>query len=761
MYFTLFAIPLFTMWYTGTLSIVAFAGYIIYIDLMNNMGHCNFECVPNWLFHAFPLLKYFMYTPSFHSLHHTQFRTNYSLFMPIYDYIYGTMDKSSDSLYEKSLRRGEENPDVVHLTHPTTPDSVYHLRIAFASVAAFPYSSSNKWYHTMTRWPSMLISALLNHPVVVERNMLDQLRMQTWVVPRYSHQDEELNRSGALYVEKHPKMKIRLVDGSSLAVAIVLNSIPKGIDKVVLRGGTCKVAHAIVQALCRDGIQVVAVCKSEYEKLKSRMCLDSANNLVSSSNYSPTVWLVGNGLGEEEERKAAKGTLFIPFSQFPHPSWKTRKDCSYYSTPAMVIPKALENMDSCEIGVGGGQIKNMMRRRFFRSNNNNNKTYLLAIISLPIILCIALYFSIDNIGNLFRSNNITIPSSSSPNHDDHAIQALYLLRDQQFSLFNIWNNLSTSNSTTIPNLHNFTSALLHQIRLNKQLQQLLLSSSSSSSHPLPNADAAFLNTCSKVDAVSVGGLSNGIRNWISHLLRIVAQPCYVDEDHVKKLKSLGVSMGKLEPAWVEDIKEPKKRTVEDVKSKFSTNEDVLAIGDVFFADVEKDKDWVMQPGGPLAHTCKTLIEPSRYIMLTAQRFIQTFLADCIARVVERANSPVIYLSTDAAESETDLLQSLVVLNGKTIPLVKRPARNSAEKWDALLYRHGLEGDSQVGYASFFSAVEAMLDKTICAMSNVFIGSPGSTFTDDILRLRKDWRSASACDEYLCQSELPNFIAENE
>lgn len=70
-------------------------------------------------------------------------------------------------------------------------------------------------------------------------------------------------------------------------------------------------------------------------------------------------------------------------------------------------------------------------------------------------------------------------------------------------------------------------------------------------------------------------------------------------------------------------------------------------------------------------------------------------ADCINRVVERAKSPVIYLSTDAAESETGLLQSLVTFNGKTVPLVKRPARNSAEKWDALLYRHGLEENSQV------------------------------------------------------------------
>jgi hypothetical protein len=62
---------------------------------------------------------------------------------------------------------------------------------------------------------------------------------------------------------------------------------------------------------------------------------------------------------------------------------------------------------------------------------------------------------------------------------------------------------------------------------------------------------------------------------------------------------------------------------------------------------------------------------------------------------------------------------------------------------------------------FTLKVEAMLDKTICAMSSVFIGAPGSTFTEDILRLRKDWGSASLCDEYLCQGEEPNIIAENE
>lgn len=100
-------------------------------------------------------------------------------------------------------------------------------------------------------------------------------------------------------------------------------------------------------------------------------------------------------------------------------------------------------------------------------------------------------------------------------------------------------------------------------------------------------------------------------------------PCFMDEEHIKKLKNLGVSMGKLESAWNEDTKKPSRRTVSDIESKFSSNDDVVAVGDIFFASVEQE--WVNQPGGPIAHQCQTLIEPSRLIKLTAQRFIQTFL----------------------------------------------------------------------------------------------------------------------------------------
>ena len=122
----------------------------------------------------------------FHSLHHTQFRTNYSLFMPFYDFMYGTMDKSSDVLYEKSLTRPEESPDVVHLTHLTTPNSIYHIRLGFASVASKPYIS--KWYLRLM-WPLtssyMMLIWICSRTFVLERNHFNKLKSQTWVIPKY------------------------------------------------------------------------------------------------------------------------------------------------------------------------------------------------------------------------------------------------------------------------------------------------------------------------------------------------------------------------------------------------------------------------------------------------------------------------------------------------------------------------------------------------------------------------------------------------
>ncbi|KAK2650904.1 hypothetical protein Ddye_018393 [Dipteronia dyeriana] len=381
-YFSLFAIPVVTTLLMRNASIASFAYYPLFIDFMNNMGHCNFEFVPKWLFSTFPPLKYLMYTPSFHSLHHTQFRTNYSLFMPIYDYIYDTMDKSSDTLHEASLKRDEETPDVVHLTHLTSPESIYQLRIGFASVASKPLTSKS---YLWLMWPftcwSVFFTRFYGHSFVSERNTFQKLKLHTWVLPRYLvqyfywrredinslieeaileadktgvkvlslgllNQGEELNKHGEIYIERNPKLKIKVVDGSSLAAAIVVNSIPKGTTQVVVRGKLTKVACATASVLCKMGIQVSAVCKNDYEKLKHWLTEDYHNNLVLSSSYDHKIWLMGDEFKGEEQSKAAKGTIFIPFSQLP--PRKLRKDCFYRTTPAMLIPPSLENMHSCE-----------------------------------------------------------------------------------------------------------------------------------------------------------------------------------------------------------------------------------------------------------------------------------------------------------------------------------------------------------------------------------------------------------------------------
>ncbi|XP_061370525.1 very-long-chain aldehyde decarbonylase CER1-like isoform X1 [Gastrolobium bilobum] len=381
-YFALFAIPKLTLVFTKKASLTAMLGYLTYIDFMNNMGHCNFELVPKWLFIIFPPLKYLMYTPSFHSLHHTQFRTNYSLFMPFYDYIYGTMDKASDQLHDSALKREEETPDVLHLTHLTTPESIYHLRLGFAHLASKPYMS--KWYLRLM-WPvtawSMMLTWVYGRTFIVERNRFDKLKLQTWAIAKYSvqyylewqkgpinrmiedaildadrkgvkvlslglmNQGEELNMYGGLYVSKHPKLKVKVVDGSSLAVAVVLSSIPKGTTQVLLRGKLTKVAYAIAFSLCKKGVQVATMHEDDFVKLKKSF-KSSETNLIISKSYTQRTWLVGDGLTEEEQLKAPKGTLFIPYSQFPPK--KYRKDCSYHCTPAMLTPSSIENVHSCE-----------------------------------------------------------------------------------------------------------------------------------------------------------------------------------------------------------------------------------------------------------------------------------------------------------------------------------------------------------------------------------------------------------------------------
>ncbi|URD77924.1 WAX2 C-terminal domain [Musa troglodytarum] len=268
-YFLLFALPFFCLAYTRSACIIAAVGYLTYVDFMNYMGHCNFELVPLWMFEAFPLLKYLMYTPSYHSLHHTQFRTSCCLFMPFHDYIYGTVDMSTEKLYKNSLKGKEETPDVVDLTHLTTLQSIYHLRIGLSSLASKPFVPR---VHLLLAWPLSYAVLLLT-----------------------------CISASASTLERHRLKKLK----------------------------------------------VIAVPREEFVALKLCVATNVAAHLVLSDDYTPKVWLVGEGLTDQDQRKASSGTCFIPFSQFPVK--KAHEDCTYQMTPAMAVPRTLEIMHTCEV----------------------------------------------------------------------------------------------------------------------------------------------------------------------------------------------------------------------------------------------------------------------------------------------------------------------------------------------------------------------------------------------------------------------------
>lgn len=71
-----------------------------------------------------------------------------------------------------------------------------------------------------------------------------------------------MNGNGEVFIRRNPQLKLKLVDGSSLAAAVVLNSIPEGTTHVAIQGNLSKVSSSVAIALCRRGVQV---CKNRLE----------------------------------------------------------------------------------------------------------------------------------------------------------------------------------------------------------------------------------------------------------------------------------------------------------------------------------------------------------------------------------------------------------------------------------------------------------------------------------------------------------------
>lgn len=399
MYTAVFAIPLLAPWALGTGSIAMFYAYLLGFDFLNCIGHCNFEFFPQW-FMSIPGMKYLIYTPSFHSLHHSRVHTNFCLFMPIYDHLFGTVDKSSDVLYERAIT-GQAAPvtapDVVFMGHGTHLVSLFHLPFMLRSFSSRPFYP--KWW-LAPLWPfcalAMMFIRLLGQPFTHDKHRLRHLRLETWVTPAWAIQfffrsqhkfinrkieqailtandmgvkviglgalnkNEALNGGGALFVERNPDLNICVVHGNTLTAAAILQKIPSTIKEVFMTGSTSKLGRAIALYLSERKVRVIMYTKAKDRFMKiyneapesSRKYLIHATELSAGKDCKD--WVIGKFCSEKEQAVAPPSSTFHQF--VVPPLVESRKDCVYTELPAFSVPKDAKDFKTCEMTMARGDV---------------------------------------------------------------------------------------------------------------------------------------------------------------------------------------------------------------------------------------------------------------------------------------------------------------------------------------------------------------------------------------------------------------------
>ncbi|KAE8687153.1 Protein ECERIFERUM 3 [Hibiscus syriacus] len=386
-----------TMGYGSTSMIY---GYFAIFDFLRCLGHSNVEVVPHELFNKLPFLRYLLYTPTYHSLHHTQMGTNFCLFMPLFDAMGGTLNSNSWQMHKKISSDSGKNgrvPDFVFLAHVVDITSAMHVPFVFRSFSSVPFSTR---IFILPLWPFtflfMLVMWAWSKAFLLTFYNLRGYLHQTWVIPRFGFQyflpfameginkriedailradrigvkvislaalnkNEALNGGGTLFVEKHPNLKVRVVHGNTLTAAVILNEIPKDVEEVFLTGATSKLGRAIALHLCRRRVRVLMLTLSteRFQKIQREAPMDCQNYLVQVTKYQAAqnckTWIVGKWITPRQQNWAPSGTHFHQFVVPPILAF--RRDCTYGDLAAMRLPDDVEGLGSCEYTMERGVV---------------------------------------------------------------------------------------------------------------------------------------------------------------------------------------------------------------------------------------------------------------------------------------------------------------------------------------------------------------------------------------------------------------------
>ncbi|GAB5360423.1 hypothetical protein AAMO2058_000626700 [Amorphochlora amoebiformis] len=406
-YTAIFSTSVLVPYLLGVHSIFIFYAYGLGFDFFNALGHCNFEFLPS-IFVKSPL-KYLIYTPSFHSLHHSKVHTNYCLFMPIYDYLFGTYCTESDRTYHKALSTKREDlpsPDVIFLAHGGPVPHM--LQIPFISKHLGKQRFQILWWmYLIMPWLWAIVPILdrfVSHFENASAYILREtgkssgqrerrIRAEQWAIARFAFQyvtksykediagliegavldaDSKgcqviglgafnkawwINKGGDDIVKKYPKLRIRIVHGNTLTAASVLHALPESTKRVFFTGCTSKVGRALAVRLAIEGKSVIMRTDSQerfnmiVEDVKKYDAEGNAHkNLHKAdsleSGRKADVWLVGKFLKDRDHKYLPKDSLALYFC-FPPPN-KIRSDVEYVNVGALEIDeRRVEELGNC------------------------------------------------------------------------------------------------------------------------------------------------------------------------------------------------------------------------------------------------------------------------------------------------------------------------------------------------------------------------------------------------------------------------------
>ncbi|KAL2462244.1 Protein ECERIFERUM 3 [Abeliophyllum distichum] len=360
--------------FLGYGSISMMYSYVLGFDFLRCFGHTNVEVIPHSLFEAIPLLKYIIYTPTYHSLHHVDTRTNFCLFMPLYDLLWKTINANSWDLHKQICTKTNDRvPDFVFLAHVVDVMSAMHAPFVFRSFSSIPFGIKPFLF---PMWPYtvlvMLIMWAKSKTFLFSFYNLRGRLHQTWVVPRFGFQyflpfaAEGINNHIEDAILTADKIGVKVISlaalnkNEGLNGAVILKEIPQDVDEVFLTGATSKLGRAIALYLARRGVKVLMLTQSteRFIKVQKEASVDRQKFLVQVTKYQAAknckTWIIGKWMTPREQSWAPSRTHFHQF--VVPPIIPFRRDCTYGKLAAMKLPEDVEGLGSCEYTMERGVV---------------------------------------------------------------------------------------------------------------------------------------------------------------------------------------------------------------------------------------------------------------------------------------------------------------------------------------------------------------------------------------------------------------------